>query len=107
MIHGQAEILVEIERRDAREVELLLLMQPHELLIQPQRGRARRHAKDGTRLRVEQFRDDLRRALRLRCVSYLITASQRPPPPPPPPSPEWRGGQGVRTTCGAAPWVAR
>jgi hypothetical protein len=52
MVHRQADVLVEIERRDAREVELLLLMQPHQLLIQPEHG---------VGLGVEQFRDDVRR----------------------------------------------
>src|SRR6266540_3808071 len=63
VIHGQADVFVEIERRDAREVELLLLVQPHELLIQAQRRGTRRHAEHGVRLGVEQLGDDVRRRL--------------------------------------------
>ena len=63
MIDGQAHVFIEIERRHAREVELLLLVQAHELLIQTERRGARRHAEYGVRLGVEQFRDALRRDL--------------------------------------------
>src|SRR5881628_203145 len=92
VIHGQADIFIEIERRYAREVELLLLVQPHELLIQPEGGGARRHAEDGTRLGVEQFRDDLLRDFaHLRVVS-LNNDFHRP--------------ARFLPTCAAARWAA-
>jgi hypothetical protein len=70
MVHRQTDVFVEIERRHPREIELLLLVQPHELLIQTEGRGTRRHAEHGVRLGVEQFRDDLCRDLaHMRVVS--------------------------------------
>src|ERR1051325_1810294 len=61
MIHVQSNVLVEIERRRAREIELPLLVQPHELLVEAERRRAGRHAEHGVGLRVQHLHDDFGR----------------------------------------------
>src|SRR5206468_141041 len=47
VIHRQAHVFVEVERRHTREVELLLCVQPHQLLIQAKWGGSGGHAEHG------------------------------------------------------------
>ena len=70
VIHGQAHVLIEVERRDPGEIDLLRLVQPHQLLVQAERGGSGRHAEHGIGLGVEHLDDDLRRR-----PAHLLVAS--------------------------------
>src|SRR5438093_1089431 len=80
VIHGQAHVFVEVERRHPREVELLLLVQPHQLLIEAEWRGSGGHAEHGIRLGVEYFDDDLCRRLAHLLVVSLNDDFHREPP---------------------------
>src|ERR1051325_6929328 len=80
VILGQAHVFVEVERRHAREVELLLFVQPYQFLIEAEWRGAGGHAEHGIRLGVEYFDDDLCRRLAHLLVTPLNDDFHREPP---------------------------
>ena len=53
MIAGEANIFIEVERHHPREIELATLVHSHQLLVEPEWRRSRRHPQHGVGFGVE------------------------------------------------------